>query len=163
MAGSLERDGGGDPGVYLALALAVLARGSGFPAPSTLAQACLLHAAWLAVVTAIGVAFSTRLHADAAATLATGLTVGAWLVVPRVPDLAHSAAGAQQAGLLVLYYALPHLELFDLRQRLAHGWPPAPAPAIAGALAYGMVMTAFFLLWACLAYRTKRLSRGALL
>lgn len=148
---------------HLILWLIVLLRGGGLPSPLILLQALALHSAGLAVLTAIGLAFSTRLHTDAAATLTAALTGGAWLIVPRIPDLAVTVSGIQQTAMLVLYYALPHLELFDLRQRLAHNWPPAAGWAVLGSLLYALLLTIFFFLWAWAAYRRKKLSRGSLL
>jgi hypothetical protein len=128
-----------------------------------LAQAWLLHLGLLAIITALGIAFSTRLNADAASTLTYVVTLAAWLVLPRVPDLALTARGAGQTGLMALYYALPHLELFDLRRRLVYGWPPASGEAVLLTLVYGLLMTAVFLTLGWLAYRNKPFTRGAIL
>lgn len=147
---------------YVLLMLMVALRGGSFGV-LVLAQALLLHFGLLAVITALGVAFSTRLHGDAASALTYVVTLTAWLVLPRVPDLILTARGAAQTGLMVIYYALPHLELFDLRRRLVYGWPAAPVEAMLLTLLYGLLMAAVFLTLAWLAYRNKRLSRGAML
>lgn len=147
---------------YILLAGMVALRGGGFGGV-VMAQAWLLHLGLLAIITALGIAFSVRLHADAASALTYVFTLAAWLVLPRVPDLALTARGAVQTGLRVIYYALPHLELFDLRRRLVYGWPPAPGAAVLLALVYGLLMTAVFLTLGWLAYRKKRFTRGAML
>jgi len=147
---------------YVLLALILALRGGGFGG-MVLAQAWLLHLGLLAVITALGIAFSTRLNADASAVLTYVVTLAAWLFLPRVPDLVLTARGAAQTGLMVIYYALPHLELFDLRRRLVYGWPPAPDAAVLWALCYGLLMTAVFLMLGWLAYRNKRFTRGAML
>jgi ABC-type transport system involved in multi-copper enzyme maturation permease subunit len=147
---------------YVFLAFMVALRGSVFGG-MVLAQAWLLHLGLLAIITALGIAFSTRLNADAASTLTYVVTLAAWLVLPRVPDLALTARGAGQTGLMVLYYALPHLELFDLRRRLVYGWPPASGDVVLLTLVYGLLMTAVFLTLGWLAYRNKPFTRGAIL
>ena len=147
---------------YVLLALMVALRGGVFGGV-VLAQTWLLHLGLLAIITALGIAFSTRLHTDAASALTYVVTLAAWLVLPRVPDLMLTARGMVQTGLMVIYYALPHLELFDLRRRLVYGWPPAPGGAVLLTLAYGLLMTAVFLALGWLAYRNKRFTRGAML
>lgn len=147
---------------YALLVLMVALRGGNFGGV-VLMQAWLLHLGLLAIITALGVAFSTRLHADAASALTYVITLAAWLVLPRVPDLVLMARGVLNTGLMVIYYALPHLELFDLRRRLVYGWPPASASAMLLTLAYGLLMTAVLLTLGWLAYRNKRFTRGAIL
>ena len=147
---------------YVLLAGMVVLRGGVFGGV-VLAQAGLLHLGLLGVITALGIAFSTRFNADAAAVLTYVVTLSAWFILPRVPDLVLKARSAVQTGLMVIYYALPHLELFDLRRRLVYGWPPAPGEAVLLTLAYGLLMTAVFLTLGWLAYRNKRFVRGAML
>lgn len=147
---------------YLATWGLVVLRGGVLP-PLVLAQAALLHAAALAVVAAIGVALSTRMNADAAAATAYALTGAAFLIVPRLPVLLAVSSGPDGAMLNVLYYLLPHFELFDMRRRLVHDWGPVGGLTLAGALAYGALLTLGFLLLAWLGYRRKRFSRGDIL
>ncbi len=147
---------------YALLTALVALRGGGFDGV-LLAQAGLLHIGLLAIITALGMAFSTRLHGDASAALTYVVTLAAWVVLPRVPDLAMTARGAAQTALMAIYYLLPHLELFDLRRRLVHGWPPATGSAVLLTLIYGLLMTAVFLTLGWLAYRNKRFARGAIL
>jgi ABC-type transport system involved in multi-copper enzyme maturation permease subunit len=147
---------------YALLALVVVLRGGAFGGV-VLVQAALLHLGLLGIITALGIAFSTRLNADAAAAMTYVVTLAAWLVLPRVPDLVLMARGAMQTGLMVIYYALPHLELFDLRRRLVYGWPPVPGAVVLWILVYGLLMAAVFLTLGWLAYRNKRFTRGAML
>ena len=147
---------------YLATWAVVLLRGGSFD-PATLTQAFLLHAVALAIVAALGVAFSTRLNGDAAATLTCVLTGTTFRLLPRIPALLVAEKGVRGTALLVLYYALPHFELFDLRQRLVHAWGPASWTIVAGIILYGALMTGLFLLLAWIGYRDRRFSRGDLL
>ena len=52
-----------------------------------------------------------------------------------------------------LYYALPHLELFDIRERIIHNWGVIAWLPWLGALLYAGVYTAIFLALACAKFR----------
>ena len=147
---------------YLAIWGVVLLRGGLF-IPAALLQAFLLHIAALAIVAALAVALSTRLNADAAATLTYVITGATFLILPRVPSLLTIQTGTSATALLALYYGLPHFELFDLRQRLVHDWGPASWSIVAGVLLYGILMVTVFLLLAWIGYRRRRFKRGELL
>lgn len=131
--------------------------------PVTLAQACLLHIAAMAVVVSIGIALSTRMNADAAGATAYVLTGAAFMVVPRIPTFLAVSSGLDGSLLGGLYYLLPHFELFDMRQRLVHDWGSVSGLTVAGVLAYGVLLTLGFLMLAWLGYRHKRFSRGDIL
>lgn len=128
-----------------------------------MAQAFLLHAMALGLVVAIGVAFSTRLGPDAAATLTYTVTGAAFLILPRVPSLLVEDQGGSGVVLQVLYYLLPHFELFDLRRRMVHAWGPAPWGVVASVVLYGALWIASVLSLAWAGYRHRRFSRGNLL
>lgn len=147
---------------YLVTELVILLRGGSFDA-ATLIQALLLHAVALGMVTAMGVALSTRLHSDAAATLTYVVTGTIFVLLPRIPALLVAQQGARATALMALYYALPHFELFDLRQRLVHGWGPAPWGVFAGIILYGLLLTAVLVMLAWLGYRRRRFARGEIL
>ncbi len=144
---------------YVFLAGIVVARGGAFGA-AVFFQALSLHLILLGIITALGVMFSARLHNDAAVALTLVVTLAAHFALPRVPGLVLGEPGLRRAGLLAMYYALPHLELFDLRRRLAHGYDPVAAATWIQVAAYGALLTALWLLLAWLAYRGKRLARG---
>jgi len=144
---------------YLLVTGVVLLRG-GRLIPATLLQAFILHTAALAVMSSVAVALSTRLNADAAATLTFVFTAAAFVVVPRVPELLVKQQGVGGLALYVLYYVLPHFELFDMRRRLVHDYGPAPAGAIIEVLLYGLSLTAVFILLGWIGYRRKVFSRS---
>jgi len=146
---------------YVAGSAVAWLRGVRFDAV-VMVQALLLHAVALAILTALAVACSTRLNRDAAATLSGTISVAAFLLAHRIPELALHSRGWQGDALLVLYYVLPHLELFDIRQRVVHGFGPVGTATTASVILYGIALTATLLLAAWLAYRGKRFSRGAL-
>jgi len=143
---------------YLLLAGIVDARGGNFSLGLAM-EAWILHFCFIGILSAMGIFFSTRMNGDAAATTTAVLSVSAFLLLPQVPYLAGQISGWRREGLMVIYYALPHLELFDLRQRLVHDWTPMqPAPFLMIIL-YGLVMMAVFILLGWLAYRNKKFSR----
>jgi ABC-type transport system involved in multi-copper enzyme maturation permease subunit len=146
---------------YLLLVGVVAGRGGSFGL-AVLGQGFLLHLGLLAVLAAMGIMFSTRLNGDAAASLTFVLSLAAYLILPRVPDLIKQETGLRQTGLLILHYALPHLELFDLRRRLVYGYEPVASGVWLPVVLYGAVLTALLLLLAWLAYRRKRIGRSAL-
>ena len=147
---------------YLLAMVLVLLKGGAFRVAVTL-QGFVMHAAALSCIAAMGVAFSTRMNHDAAASLTYVLTGAAFIVVPRVPALVVREGPFGGTLLLMLYNLLPHFEVFDLRRRMVHDYAPIDFPSLAAILAYGFGLSALFLLIAWMAYRNKRFSRGNLL
>lgn len=147
---------------YLTVCLAVWIKGASFNLP-TLLQAVLLHMSALAVISAIGLALSTRLSHDAA-TVTTYLATGsAFLLLPRIPAMLAGSGGLTSTILALFYYLCPHFELFDLRRRLIHNWGPASWIIVSEILLYAALMTGLFLTLAWLGYRKRRFSRGDIL
>ncbi len=124
-----------------------------------LIQGWMLHVAALAMIAALTLAISTRMTYGAAATTAFILVAAAYTIVPRVPELVINERGMTLNALLVLYYLLPHFEVFDLRQRIVHDWETMDWGSFGEALLYGLLVTLVFLVLAWIAYRHKRFSR----
>jgi hypothetical protein len=55
----------------------------------------------------------------------------------------------------IFYYALPHLEFYDLRDLVIHNWPLIAWQYILLALLYAAAYILVFLLAACLVFRRK--------
>ncbi len=144
---------------YALLWVVVLLRKGTFGA-GVLFQGYLLHVSVLAVISAVGVAASARMNADAAATLSFAVTGGLFVVVPRIPELLTTLDTVTENILLLLYVLMPHLDLFDMRQLLVHEGTPAHWGVAFTIVAYGMLLTGFFLMLAWLGYRRKVFSRG---
>jgi hypothetical protein len=72
-------------------------------------------------------------------------------VAMQVPQ---PASGALQA----LFFTIPHLEFFDLRDLVIHDWPPVRWFVCLKAVAYAAAYAAFFLVSACLLFRRKALN-----
>lgn len=146
---------------YVLLVVIVWLRG-GKLATVSLIQAIVLHITALAIVSALALALSTRMSFGAAATSAFVVLAASYLIVPRIPTLLANETGFRFEALLVLYYALPHFEFFDMRQRVIHGWGPVAWPTFSSLVLYGLVFVAIFLLLAWCGYRRKRFKRGGM-
>lgn len=146
-------------GLYLLVVGVVIAKGGSFE-PVSLFQAVVLHCTAVGVMCAIGIAFSTRMNYDAAASISFVLTGAAFLVAPRVPEFMARENGYAADLLLMLYNLLPHFEVFDMRKRLVHDFGPAGWKTFLLVLSYGMALCLLCMLVAWLAYRNKRFSRG---
>ncbi|MEI7879544.1 MAG: ABC transporter permease subunit [bacterium] len=147
---------------YLTVCLAVWIKGGAFNF-STLIQAILLHAAALALISSLGLAFSTRLNHDAATVTTYLITGAAFLLLPRVPAMLAEAKGPASYAIFSVYYLFPHFELFDLRRRLVHDWGPVNWLTLTEILLYAALMTIVFISLAWLGYRKRRFSRGDIL
>ncbi len=147
---------------YIVLFLFVFFKGSAFSFLPTL-QAIILHFWFLGLISALAILFSTKLNADAAITLTMIVSGAAYTLLPRVPDLLFTADGLQYDGLLVLFYLLPHFELFDFRRRMVYDSEPISWLNWLGIQGYAMIFIVLFLLLAWMVYKNKRFSRGSIL
>jgi Cu-processing system permease protein len=123
------------------------------------AQAMLLHWVMLAVVLAMAMLGSIVFAAPSSNTTITLIVAAGILLVGRhLHKVALRLAEPQQTVLTALYYMIPHLELFDVRDLIIHNWPLIPWRIAALAALYGAAYTAFFLALACWAFRRKSLA-----
>jgi ABC-type transport system involved in multi-copper enzyme maturation permease subunit len=121
-------------------------------------QALWLHWQMLGTVIAMTLLGSVALTPAANVTITFIITIGI-LSMGRFLNLVASRLSEPSASLLsALYFAIPHLELFDLRDLIIHGWPAVAWLDIFLATLYGLGYTAFFLLAACLVFRRKALN-----
>lgn len=146
---------------YVLLAAIVRARGGNFN-PALALEALGLHLGFIGILAAMSIFFTTRLNGDAAATITAVISAASFLLLPQAPQLLADLSGWRKEAFLVVYYALPHLELFDLRQRLVHDWEAMPAGPFLMIILYGLLSAAIFLLLGWLAYRNKRFNREEL-
>lgn len=144
---------------FYLLVVAVVIGKSGRLHPVAVVQGYLLHAVALGVMSAIAVAFSTRMNSDAASTLSYVLTGAAFLVVPRIPEFMLQTSRVRGSLLMFLYHALPHFEVFDMRKRIVQNYGPADWRVVALVALYGLLLAAVVVLIAWLAFRRKRFSR----
>jgi len=124
-------------------------------------QALTLHGMLLAMITALAIALSARLTQEAASALCYIVTAALFAFVPRIPEFIATAGGWRETAMLVLYTALPHFELFDMRRRVVHQHGPIAWHTWALILLYGAMITAILLIAAWLAFRKRHFSRTA--
>ena len=129
--------------------------------PAVLAQVFALHSVLLGLIVAICLFFTLFLSQAAGGTAAGILTLVCYLFIPRIPTLLAYESGWRANAMLVIYYIAPHLELFDMRARVLHGWGTLDTRIFAGTAGYGLLLTAFFLTVAWLLFARKHFTRGA--
>lgn len=119
-------------------------------------QAATLHWALLGIVIAMTLTGSVALSTPSANnTIVFVVTAGILLLGRHLNKVALRMEEPSQSIVYAIYYALPHLELFDVRDLIIHNWPPVPWLIWCGALGYALVYTAIFLALACLIFRRK--------
>jgi ABC-type transport system involved in multi-copper enzyme maturation permease subunit len=119
-------------------------------------QAVTLHWFMLGVVVAIALLGSLVFAAPSSNSTICFVLVSGILLVGRHMDqvaltLPEPARGITQA----IYFVIPHLELFDVRDLVIHNWPLIPWNYFVLALVYALVYIAAFLVGACLVFRRK--------
>jgi Cu-processing system permease protein len=122
-------------------------------------QAAVLHWAMLAIVIALTLLGSLVFAAPSSnATICFTASAGILLLGRYLNVIALQQPEPQQTLLYAMYYVIPHLELFDVRQLIVHNWPLVHWDSWALALLYAAAYTASFLFAACLAFRRKELT-----
>src|SRR5262249_19193260 len=109
-------------------------------------QAAVLHWFMLGVVCAMSLAGSIVFAAPSSNNTITFMVcAGILLLARRLNEVALGLAEPSQTIVYGVYFALPHLELFDVRDLLVHNWGTIPWGIWAGALGYAAIYTALFL------------------
>lgn len=121
-----------------------------------LAQAFVLHVGFLMVVTAMGLAGSLVLTPSANLTLGGLMIVGLFFFGQRLPALAAAQPWPGKVVLSAVYALGPHVEFFDLRQRVVHGWGPVGWDVCGIVLVYACVYAAACLGVAAAVFRRKK-------
>jgi hypothetical protein len=122
-------------------------------------QALWLHWLGLGVVIALTLLGSVLFTSPAEnVTIVLVACLGIYYVGPHLAKVAARAAEPGASLLLAIYYAIPHLEFFDIRRHLIHDWPLIAWSDVGLATLYGLVYTAFFLLATCMVFRRKALN-----
>jgi ABC-type transport system involved in multi-copper enzyme maturation permease subunit len=122
-------------------------------------QALWLHWAMLGIVIAFTVLGSIIFAAPSSNATITFILALAILLVGR--HLNQVAGGlAEPAGSIVsaVYFLIPHLEFFDLREWIVHDWGVLAWRACGLSTLYALVYVGFFLVAACLVFRRKALN-----
>jgi Cu-processing system permease protein len=119
-------------------------------------QAATLHWFMLGVVVALALLGSLVFAAPSSnATICFVAVAGILLVGKYLDRVAISLPEPSYSIVYAVYYAIPHLELFDLRNLIVHNWPLIDWNYFGLDILYALAYTAFFLLAACLVFRRK--------
>ena len=119
-------------------------------------QAAALHWFMLGVVVALTLLGSLVFAAPSSnATIIFVVVAGILLVGRHLNQVALSLPEPSQSIVYSVYYAIPHLELFDLRDLIIHDWPLVPWKYFGLAILYALAYTALFLIGTCLVFRRK--------
>jgi Cu-processing system permease protein len=122
-------------------------------------QAVVLHWFVLAVLIAFSLLGSLLFAAPSSnATISLVAVTGILLVGRHINKVALQLDGFGRAVVYSIYYVIPHLEIFDVRDLLIHNWPPIRWGMLGIALLYALLYTVFFLIGACLLFRRKPLN-----
>lgn len=121
-------------------------------------QALWMHWMMLGIVIACTLVGSLLLTPSANVSVMILVALAILLVGEFLNQVASRSGGLGGMILYLAYFCIPHLELFDLRQRVIHGWEPVSFQAIGLASVYAMVYMALFLTGASLIFRRKPLN-----
>ncbi|HEX4646162.1 MAG TPA: ABC transporter permease subunit [Verrucomicrobiae bacterium] len=122
-------------------------------------QAATLHWAMLAILIALTLLGSLVFTAPSSnATICFILAAGALMVGRHLNKVALRMSQPGQSVLYAIYFAMPHLDIFDVRELIIHNWPPIAWRYYAIAIAYALIYAALFLAGACLLFRRKALN-----
>lgn len=125
--------------------------------PLILWQAFILHCGFVAIVVALGLLGSLLVTSSANITITTIVVSTMFLFGRRLPDYI-ATQGAPAKWIIGAAHAIcPHVEFFDLRQRLVHSWDVISWQVCGLALAYAICYSSACLWLAWLALRRKKL------
>jgi Cu-processing system permease protein len=122
-------------------------------------QAVWLHWMMLGVVLAMTILGSIIFAAVSSNSTIIFTVIAAILILGRhLHKVAIQLSEPTRTILEVIYFALPHLEFFDVRDLIIHNWPAIRWSVCGAATLYAMAYAALFLFLACLAFRRKALN-----
>lgn len=122
-------------------------------------QAGWLHWMMLGIVIAFTLLGSIVFAAPSSnGTICFVCAAGMLLLGRHLNKVALSLAEPLQSLLYGIYFALPHLELFDVRDLIVHSWELIPWGVVALATLYATAYTACFLFAAWLVFRRRPLN-----
>lgn len=119
-------------------------------------QALTLHWFAMGIVCAMTLLGSLVFAAPSSTnTIILVVTLGLLFLGRHLNKVALKLTEPAQTLLYIVYFVVPHLELFDIRDLLIHSWEPIPWLVWAAALGYASVYAALFLGVACLIFQRK--------
>jgi ABC-type transport system involved in multi-copper enzyme maturation permease subunit len=122
-------------------------------------QAAGLHWVMLGVVIALTLFGSLVFTAPSSNATICFVVVGGILLLGRhLNKVALPLPEPRRSLLYSLYYAIPHFELFDVRDLIIHNWPPIAWRVCGLASLYALAYTAVLLIAACMIFRRRALN-----
>ena len=122
-------------------------------------QAFWLHWVMLGVIVAMVLSGSLLFTAPSSnATICFLIILGILMFGRHLGKLALHMIEPSQTIVLSIYYVMPHLEFYDLRDLIIHDWPLVRWSAIGIATLYGTAYAGVFLGLACFLFRRKPLT-----
>jgi ABC-type transport system involved in multi-copper enzyme maturation permease subunit len=122
-------------------------------------QSGLLHWFMLGIVVAMTVFGSIIFAAPSSNGTIVFVAAATILILGRhLNKVALQLSEPSQSLVYCIYYLIPHLELFDVRDLIVHNWGAIPWLVWFGALLYAIVYAAVFVGCACFAFRRKALN-----
>jgi ABC-type transport system involved in multi-copper enzyme maturation permease subunit len=119
-------------------------------------QAGMLHWFMLGIIVAFALLGSLIFAAPSSnATICFVLIGGIMFVGRNLDRVALTLHEPIRTIVYWLYFAIPHLEFYDMRDLVVHNWPTVPWMYFCLALLYGAFYMAVFLIGACLVFRRK--------
>ncbi len=125
------------------------------------AEALWLHWQMLGIIIALTLLGSVVLSHAANVTIVFIVSIGILMVGGYLHIVAARTTEPTASILTAIYFVIPHLELFDMRELIIHNWGGTdlpPALDVLKATIYGLCYMCFFLLATCLAFRRKALN-----
>ena len=119
-------------------------------------QAAFLHWIMLGVVVA-GVLLGSLVFAapSSNSTISFVVVAGILLVGRHLDKVALTMQEPSRSIVYSVYYAIPHLELFDLRDLIIHNWPLVPWKIFSLAILYALAYATALLIATCVMFRRK--------
>ena len=122
-------------------------------------QGFMLHWFLLGVVTALALLGSIVFAAPSSNNTITLVVVtGILLLAGHLNKMALNLSEPMHTLVYAIYYALPHLEFFDMRELIIHSRPTVPWLIWLAALLYATVYVAIFLSATCFLFRKKAIN-----
>lgn len=119
-------------------------------------QAAALHWVMLGVVVAMSLLGSLVFAAPSSNSTIIFVVVAGILTIGRhLHQIAITRPEPAQSIIYGLYLAIPHLEIFDVRDLIVHDWPLVPWIYFGLAILYALAYAAACLIAACLIFRRK--------
>lgn len=123
------------------------------------AQAAWLHWMMLGIVIALTMLGSVVFTAPSVAiTINFIIVAGILLLGQHLYKVAENMQEPSATLLIVIYYVIPHLEFYDVRNLVIHNWGLIPWWVVGLATAYAAAYSALFLTAAWLVFRRKSLN-----